>query len=149
MAPEQSRFRAPLRSSMAQDITQPSGSDVAILGYGELQLLEDSEDTVDGMATIGEPVGKETRFFGNELESCCISAELLQVRHPTLLFSRIYQNCYWQKSTLLTGLGELDSKESNLFREYHHLNPPPMRPLLQLPRTQVRVFCRLNPMDRI
>ncbi|KAK5092502.1 hypothetical protein LTR70_005464 [Exophiala xenobiotica] len=64
MAPEQSRYRAPLRSSMAQDITQSSGSDVAILGDGELQLLEDSEDTVDGMATIGEPVGKETRFFG-------------------------------------------------------------------------------------
>lgn len=39
-------------------------SEVAVIGDDEVCLLETSEDTMDGLATIGEYNVKDARFFG-------------------------------------------------------------------------------------
>lgn len=41
-----------------------SGSEVAVIGDDDVCLLETSEDTMDGLATIGEYNAKDSRFFG-------------------------------------------------------------------------------------
>lgn len=42
------------------------GLDVATLGEGEADLLDSSEDSVDGMATIADSGSNDNRFFGIE-----------------------------------------------------------------------------------
>lgn len=42
--------------------------DVAMLGENQEDFLVDSEDVVDGMATIAESTGKDSRVFGTQFD---------------------------------------------------------------------------------
>lgn len=46
-------------------------SEVAVIEDDDVCLLEASEDTMDGMATIGEYSVKDARFFGKSHTTSC------------------------------------------------------------------------------
>lgn len=65
----QSRVEENTQGAIMATPPNPINLDVATFVDDEVCLFDASEDTVDGMATIGESTDKDIRFFGTAISS--------------------------------------------------------------------------------